>query len=305
MSKPRTLVSGGTGFVGRFIVEALLSAGHDVAVAGRHAPAPDFFSSPVAFVPVVLGGRIDARSLFDHMDFFVHAAFDHVAGRYRGGEGNDPAAFRRRNVAGSAALFEAAKATGVRRVVFLSSRAVYGARPQGQDLSETTVPYPDTLYGEVKLAAEKALVSMTDDAFAGASLRVTGVYGPAGPRRAHKWQELFSDYLGGRPVAPRASTEVHGRDVGEAVRLMLTARTADIAGCAFNVSDILIDRRDILRLVRQATGIDRRLPDAADTVSVNVMTTDRLGRLGWRPGGMPLFNETIAALAANTVRVRP
>ncbi|MGO4841098.1 NAD-dependent epimerase/dehydratase family protein, partial [Rhizobiaceae sp. 2RAB30] len=38
MRRPRTLVSGGTGLVGRFIVEHLATAGHDVTVVGRNAP---------------------------------------------------------------------------------------------------------------------------------------------------------------------------------------------------------------------------------------------------------------------------
>lgn len=297
MRPPRTVVSGGTGFVGRFIVEALLSAGHDVVVAGRHAPEPDFFSLPVGFVPLELGGGIGAAALFGGTDFFVHAAFDHVSRRYRGGEGTDPDAFRLRNLAGSVALFEAAKAARVRRAVFVSSRAVYGAKPPGEILTEATAPRPDTLYGEIKLAAENALASLTEGRFAGVSLRITGVYGPAGPCRAHKWQELFSDYLDGKPVAPRAGTEVHGEDVGKAVTLMLTAPGAGIAGRTFNVSDSLVDRRDILHIVRRATGATHPLPAAGDKASVNVMKTERLRALGWRPGGVALFEKTVAALA--------
>src|SRR5690606_27662555 len=109
-----TVVSGGTGYVGRFIVEGLLKAGHQVLVLGRMSPAEGFFSAPVAFAPLDLdSGKVDP-DLFASASFFVHAAFDHVPGKYRGGEGDDPAAFRRRNLEGSVALFEEAKAAGVR-----------------------------------------------------------------------------------------------------------------------------------------------------------------------------------------------
>src|SRR5690606_27083164 len=115
-----TVVSGGTGYVGRSIVEGLLKSGHQVVVLGRTTPAKGFFSAPVTFAPLDLdSGKVDP-DLFASASFFVHAAFDHVPGRYRGGEGDDPETFRRRNMDGSLALFEAAKAAGARRTVFLS-----------------------------------------------------------------------------------------------------------------------------------------------------------------------------------------
>src|SRR5690606_15011137 len=111
-----------------------------------------------------LGGEIPP-SVFDAATCFVHAAFDHVPGRYRGGEGEDPASFRHRNLNGSVALFEAAKVAGIRRTVFLSSRAAYGPRPAGTWLDEADTPVPDTLYGQMKLADEAALQNLCDDRF--------------------------------------------------------------------------------------------------------------------------------------------
>lgn len=307
MSAPRTLVSGGTGFVGRFIVEALLNAGHEVAVMGRTAPPPGLFSGAVGFAEGALDPERDQRAAFEGIDNLVHAAFDHLPGRYRGGEGDDPEGFRRRNLDGSVALFEAARAQGVARAVLLSSRAVYGARPSGAELAEETQPHPDTLYGAIKLAAEDHLARMIGEGWAGGSLRITGIYGPAGQGREHKWSALFRDYLTGKPIEPRAGTEVHGADVGEAVRLMLTVEgerlRADNEGaptgsCAFNVSDLIVDRRDLLAIVKEATGCRHPLPARADTASLNVMRTEKLRRLGWRPGGAALLAETVRALAA-------
>lgn len=291
MSAPRSLVTGGTGYVGRFIVEELLAAGHEVAVIGRSPPTDGFFSRPVRFASFSLASRsvppVEA-------DYLVHAAFDHVPGKYRGGEGDDPENFRRRNLDGSVALFEAAKAAGVRRAVFLSSRAVYGPRSRGEWLDEADEPRPDTLYGEVKLAAERALSGLTGQGFEGISLRVTGVYGPAGLGRKHKWAGLFADYLAGRSIEPRVGTEVHGCDVASAVRLVL--ETAGPIGPILNVSDLIVDRRDLLDMVRRAYGAANPLPPAADRLSVNPMRTERLRALGWRPGGEKLLQETISML---------
>jgi NAD(P)-dependent dehydrogenase (short-subunit alcohol dehydrogenase family) len=144
MSPPRTFVSGGTGYVGRFIVEELLAAGHEVTLMGRRPPADGFFSRPVEFRPLSLEPDGISPALLEAADFFVHGAFDHVPGKYRSGEGDDPEGFRRRNLDGSRALFEAARAAGVRRIVFLSSRAVYGTYPPGTWLDEKDEPRPWT-----------------------------------------------------------------------------------------------------------------------------------------------------------------
>lgn len=297
MTRARTLVTGGTGFVGRFIVGRLLAEGHDVAVLGRTAPTPGYFSRPVRFFPGTLEPSQDFSAALANRDFLVHAAFDHVAGRYRGGEGDDPEGFRRRNLTGSLALFRAAKLAGLRRAIFLSSRAAYGGEATGAALSEDMICRPGSLYGQVKLATEEALRAITGSDFAPISLRVTGVYGPAGQGRAHKWTELFADYLAGKPIVPRAGSEVHGDDVAAAVSLALAAPLSAVSGRVFNVSDIVVDRHDVLAIVRTMTACAHALPERADAATLAIMTTERLQALGWRPGGWPLFRETVEELA--------
>ncbi len=298
MSTPRSIVSGGTGYVGRFIVEELLAAGHEVAVMGRRPPPRGFFSGPVSFIPLTLEPDAVSAAPFAHADHFIHAAFDHVAGKYRGGEGDDPATFRRRNLGGTIALFEAAKAAGVKRAVFLSSRAVYGPRTPGGLLYEEDIARPDTLYGEIKLAAEKALEGLNGPGFKGVSLRVTGVYGPGGSERPHKWAGLFEDYLRGNDIRSRAGTEVHGRDVAAAARLVLEHE--EPGGPVFNVADIVVDRHDILAVVQRCTGSPYALPQPSDKNTVNAMDTGKLRALGWRAGGEELLEKTILLLLENS-----
>ena len=219
------------------------------------------------------------------------------AGRYRGGEGDDPAGFRRNNLEGTLDLFDTARRAGVRRVVFLSSRAVYDGVKPGTPLSENLHLTPTTLYGEIKLKAEQALAFMSADeqGFSGTSLRVTGVYGDLRP---NKWDGLFSDYLAGRDVPVRAASEVHGRDVAAACRMMLEAETSKVAGESFNVSDIVTDTHDILAPLKAATGSENALPAPGDRASVATMPTDKIRALGWEPGGEPLLAETVQRLAA-------
>ena len=249
------LLTGATGAVGRFLLPALSAAGHRVTTLGRHpGDHPWDLADPAPRLPPA--------------DALVHAALAHAPGAYRGGEGDDPASFRRLNLDGTLRLFDAA---GPARIVLLSSRAVYGDHRRGETLRETDPPAPDSLYGEIKLAAEHALGPR------GVSLRPTGIYGG----RPHKWESLFAAYRRGDPVAPRIATEVHGDDLASAVRLALDAATTG----PLNVSDILLDRHDLLARVQALTGCPHPPPPRAEGPPPGVMETARLDALGWRPGG--------------------
>lgn len=288
------LVSGGTGLVGQYIVEDLVAHGYRVKIASRQPPAPGLFAHEIEHVPLTLDPDANQADIFDDVYYFVHAAFSHIPGRYRGGEGDDPASFRRANLEATTSLFEAARDAGVSRCVFLSSRAVYDGLPDTAPLNESAELAPTSLYGEIKLLAEQVLSAMTKPGYSGTSLRITGVYGDLRP---NKWDALIADYLAGKPVPSRAGSEVHGRDVAGAVRLMLESESAKVAGEVFNVSDIVTDNHDLLELVHLATGSKNPLPEPADKTSVRTMTTDKLRALGWVPGGWPLFKETITKLA--------
>lgn len=293
----KILVTGGGGRVGRFIVEDLLNEGHEVTIASRKAPPDDHFSTAVQHRSFALDPGLDVSGLVDGFHGLVHAAFSHVPGHYRGGEGDDVAGFWQRNYLATARLFQAAAMAGVRRGVFLSSRAVYDGQPAGKPVNEETPCYPDTHYGAVKLACERHLADISaKSTMAIASLRATGVYGSALAGGDHKWSDLFSDYLAGKSLPPRCGTEVHGRDLASAVRLMLDLPAETIAGHAFNVSDILLDRRDLLALVQHHAKSPHPLPNAADHRHYNVAQTAKLEALGWKPGGMALLEAEMAGL---------
>lgn len=245
------LVTGATGTVGRFVTPALRAAGHRVTTLGRQGDVVWTLGAPVP-LPAA--------------DALVHLALDHRPGAFRGGEGDDPEGFRQRNLDGTLRLFDA---VGDARILFLSSRAVYGDHRRGALLRERDGPEPDSLYGEVKWAAEAALGPR------GAALRATGVYG------GDKWDGLFADYLRGAAVAPRVATEVHGDDLAAAILTLLARPDTG----AFNVSDLMLDRHDLLARVQALTGCPHPPPPRADGPPPGRMATCRLRLLGWRPGG--------------------
>ena len=271
----RVALTGATGLAGHAIARALVAAGHDVITLGRRP-------SPLGLPHLAwrLGDRPDIAA-----DALVHAAFDHIPGRYRGGEGDDPEGFRARNRDGTLRLLDACPGA---RVVFLSSRAVYGAYPPGTRLDETMTPLPDTLYGEVKLAAEAEVTAR-----GGVSLRATGLYGPAPPGRDHKWSDLFAAFARGEAIGPRVATELHLDDLAAAVLLCLDRPTPAL----LNLSDILLDRHDLLATWAEISGRSGPLPDRAHATGVSEMDCARARALGWRPRGWVGLRAALETLA--------
>ena len=267
----RVAVTGASGMVGCFLTRALAVAGHRVET--------------------LPGWRLGQPAPLEGCEALIHAALAHVPGRYRGGEGDDPASFIALNRDGSLHLFEQARAAGVVQVVFLSSRAVYDALPPGTPLPDGTPPTPHSLYGRIKAETEAGLAALARPGFATASLRATGNYGPG---QNHKWTGLFADYLAGSPVAPRIGTELHGDDLAAAALLILGRGATG----AFNASDLTLDRRDLLAEIRRLTDCPHPLPDRA-TTPVSAMSCERLTAMGWCPGGWPLLRETLPAMLAS------
>ena len=234
------------------------------------------------------------------VDAVVHCAYQHVPGRYRGGEGDDRSGFWRANLLAGVELMEHSRRAGVSRFVLLSSRAVFGRRtPAPYWVDDTTYPIPDTHYGALKLALEAQVSAFAEtDGLCAASLRPTGVYGVTQPVARSKWFDLACAAWRRQPL-PRArlATEVHGADVAAAVWLLLTAPARDVAGRAFNCTDLIVDSSDVMARLARRLGVDSDLPQAAVNPLTHPMRAPALRALGWRPGGERRLEETIDELA--------
>lgn len=307
-------ITGGTGFVGRFIVAAALSAGHGVTLLSRRSPAA-----------LPRGTRVQHWQLGDApglsgVDALVHAAFAHVPGRYRGGEGDDPSGFLLANRDGSLRLFDAARAAGVPVVLHLSSRAVFDGYPPGTLLTEDLAPRPTSLYGEIKAELEAALAAATSQRMRGISLRATGVFGEAAPGQPNKWSHLVAELAAGRPIPARVATEVYGGDLASAVLLLLDAaigasgdrtasgrqagggRPASAAPVIAHASDIILDHRDLARAAARCLGRDDiPLPPRSDAARLSMLGCSTLHRLGWQPQGWDAFDRTLSSVVARAV----
>lgn len=151
----RVLVTGGAGYVGGAVVEALVSAGHRVAVfdnlSAGHRSALDGID-----VELIQGDLADRSAIERALQTFQVDAVIHVAGSIQAGESmKDPGKYYRNNVVNSINLLDAMVATGVRRFVFSSSAGVYG-NPVRVPIEEDDPVAPVNTYGETKLAIERA-----------------------------------------------------------------------------------------------------------------------------------------------------
>jgi UDP-glucose 4-epimerase len=146
----RFLVTGGAGFIGSHLADALLSAGHEVRVlddlsTGKRenlAPAADLLVADVADA----GAVADAMS---GMDGCFHLAA--IASVQRGTE--DWCGTHRVNLSGTVAVLDAARRHGRLPVAYASSAAVYGD-PAGAVVGEESRCAPLTAYGADKYGCE-------------------------------------------------------------------------------------------------------------------------------------------------------
>jgi nucleoside-diphosphate-sugar epimerase len=159
------LITGGAGFVGLNVTEALLARGDHVVVFGREAalpdPAPAIFARLPGRLTVIQGDVADAAALGAvfraHRIGAVLPFAAITAGPAR--EAADPAAVIDVNIKGVIATLAAARDAGtVRRVILPSSAAVYGESAYTHPLLDeaTTPPVPISLYGVTKYAVERA-----------------------------------------------------------------------------------------------------------------------------------------------------
>ena len=151
----RVVVTGGAGYIGSVVVEALIEQGHDVLVVdnlvkGHRDAVPR--KADFAHVDLSENGRM-TRLLRDFQaDAVVHMAAYSLVGE----SVSQPAAYYDNNLRRGLSLLTAMEAAGVKRIVFSSTAAVYG-EPVKQPIEEQDLTAPTNPYGETKLAFERVL----------------------------------------------------------------------------------------------------------------------------------------------------
>ncbi len=234
------LITGGCGFVGINLAEALLEAGEAVVLLDRialPAVAHDALTKHSSRFSAVIADVQDAASMSavmadHHVRCVVHAA---VVTSDVAREAREPGSIVGVNVGGTIKVLEAARTANCRRFIYVGSGQAYGAtHDAGELLDERTSPSrPNDIYGISKFCAEAIALRLGRLwGLEVACVRLGSVCGP--------WEfdtgvrDMLSPYLctaqlavrGAEAVVPRKEPWrdwVYSRDVAEGLRALLNA----------------------------------------------------------------------------------
>lgn len=273
----RVLVTGGTGFVGSHLIEALVARDQEVVCLVR--PTSDL--RWIASLPVqkACGTLEDADSLSRALEG-VEVVF-HLAGVTKA---LSPGDYDRFNHRGTRTLLEACArhGRGLRRFVYVSSLAAAGPSPTRLPRRESDPPAPVSLYGRSKLRGEEAVLTY-QSAFSVTILRPPAVFGPRDTDLLELMKMvrrgIFATFGGGERLIDLCY-------VGDVVAaILLAAERPQAAGEVFFVgSGVAYEWEEAARLVAARMGKHLRvitLPAAG--AAVYALLCDLKARLTGKP----------------------
>lgn len=230
------IVTGGTGFVGLALAEALQAAGREVVLFGRD-PMPEAFTGILGRLPFHCGDIADGKALEALLAATEPEAVVHLAAVTpdRAAEMDDPSSIIAVNIGGTTNLMRALSRQKRRpKVLLASSVAVYGEMPPPSATyrENQAVPAPQSLYGITKLAAEDAARRLADLYDIDLTIvRLGPVYGPweyktgLRPLLSPHAQVIDLWRRGEHVVLPRRLTGdwLYSRDAGRGLAALLLA----------------------------------------------------------------------------------
>jgi len=299
----RILVTGGAGYIGGMVAIVLARQGHTVVVYDNFCHSTrDLLPAGASLVQGDLADRPRLENL-------LASGFDgvmHLAALIEAGESmRVPEVYFRNNTASSLSLLESMISTGVHRIVFSSTAAVYG-QPDVTPIPEDAPLRPTNPYGESKLLVEKMLSWMYRvHGLRYASLRYFNVAGAmAGRGEAHEPESHLIPLVLDVALGRRDRIKIYGDDYptpdGTCIRDYI--HVEDLAEAHLLAYQALEDReqliynlgngagfsvREVIESARRVTGhpipvdvVPRRPGDPA----VLIASSEKIGReLGWKP----------------------
>lgn len=177
MSENTILLSGGAGYVGSHAAYALRQAGFEPVVIDDLSNGNEWAAS---FGPFERGDIADADFVRRVCDTYKPVAAMHFAAFIEVGESvANPAKYFANNRDKAWAFFKTISAAGIKKVVFSSTAAVYGAVDGKEPITEWLSPAPINPYGQSKLEAEAFLRMLGAEGVSSVTLRYFNVAGAA------------------------------------------------------------------------------------------------------------------------------
>ena len=293
----RCLVTGGAGFIGSNLVDALLARGDEVTVVddlstGRSSNLDSALAAGAELVELDVRDGVALTELAQERRperiFHLAAQIDVRKSI------EDPAFDAGINIGGTANVLEAARAGGCGRVVSISTGgAIYG-EGEGQDLplAEDAPIAPMSAYGQSKYAAEGYLALYERlYGLSGISLRLGNVYGPRqDPLGEAGVIAIFCGRLqqGSRPTVYGDGTQT--RDyiyVGDVVAAAIAAGESGVTG-PINIGTgretTVLELAEALKSLSEAEDFEPELapPRAGEVQRISIDPSRAERELGWR-----------------------
>lgn len=300
----KILVTGGAGYIGGTVAQLLSQKGHTVSIYDN------FCHSQRSMVPSgveLIEGDIADRPKLEKL--FRSEKFDgvmHFAALIEAGESMKcPEVYFRNNTASTLGLLEAMLTTGVKKLVFSSTAAVYG-EPESTPIRENAALKPTNAYGESKLLVEHMLGWFHRiHGLRYASLRYFNVAGAAeGRGEAHEPESHLIPLILDVALGRRKNIKIFGQDYptpdGTCIRDYIhVSDLADAHLLAFQAlesKDRLIYNlgngkgfsvREVVESVRRVTGHPipvEEMPRRAGDPAVLIASSEKIiQELGWNP----------------------
>jgi UDP-glucose 4-epimerase len=291
---PLYVVTGGAGFIGSHLVEALLARGQGVRVLDDFSTGKrenlDPFLDRIEVVEGDLRKIDDVRRAVDGAEYVLHQAALRSVPR----SVDDPMSTNDVNVGGTLNVLQASKEAGVKRVVSASSSSVYGDRDDFP-LREEVDTDPMSPYAVSKLAGENYCRVFTRlYGLETVSLRYFNVFGPRmDPKSAYAaFIAIFAGgMLEGKPLTVNGDGSI-SRDwtyIDNVVDANLKAATAEgAAGHAFNVAcGVSLSLNEVIDQLRELIGVAGDIsfgPPRLGDMPKSLASTEKAKRLlGYEP----------------------
>ena len=297
----KCVVTGGAGFIGSHLVERLLSDGADVVVidnfaTGRRENLAAFLDNPRLVLHEADIVDADLVSLFKGAERVFHlAALADIVPSIQA-----PVPYHRANVDGTVAVLEAARAVGVKRLVYAASSSCYGI-PDVYPTPETAEIRPMYPYALTKYLGECCVLHWAKTyGLPAVALRLFNVYGPRS-RTSGTYGAVFGVFLAQKLAEQPFTVVGDGRQtrdftfVTDVVAAFIAAANSDVSGIAMNVGSD--HTYSVNRLVELLEGPVVHIPKRPGEPDCTYADTALIkSRLDWRP--KVGIEEGVAALVS-------
>jgi farnesol dehydrogenase len=256
----KVMLTGGTGFIGRHVLELLFKEGYQVHALVRNRNDLNEYKS-------IQGDKIKLfQGSLDDIKSLENAAQDcdsimHIAGVAKQWD-KDPMLFEKINVQGTENIFKVAKDLGIKRVLNTSTAGTIA--PSGQSVSDEATPYPFDYFFEYEKSKAKAEQIARDYNCSDleiVTVNPTRVYGPGKIDQSNSTTLMFQKYLEGKWKFIPGNGEQYGSFVyvEDIAKGMLLALESGKAGQRYILGGENANYNQFFKAVKAISGVDHKL----------------------------------------------